>query len=400
MSMNGLRVRHLSNMLETYKISDSSTRFLSKYFGAHSKKLNPIDRQYLTGHFYEILKWQGLLSKITPGKKDWPHLLKTYYTRKDWRQKTKDLKIPVHSRYSFPEKLVEKLTKAYGEEKTKEIVEISNEPFQAAIRVNLLKTSNKRELVIKQLQNLGVPVEKSVFSPTGLKIPGDSVDLTAIISSNLYKNKLVEFQEEAKQIALFKCGVKPGMKILDFTASSGSNSALLGAALEGKGHLFVYDERQRRLLRHCKKQLKEAGVKNFTVLDSFEKLEFYSKKGFDLVLVDAPSTQTGSLRKRPELKWKFFGGNDSQQPINVPQLSRLEDLIRIQRLLVSEALKFVSVKKGKLCYLTSSILPEENEEQVKYFCITHNLVLAEEPIQVLPQTKGTNGFFLAILEHR
>ena len=158
---------------------------------------------------------------------------------------------------------------------------------------------------------------------------------------------------------------------------------MFGPQLHGSGHLFLHDVNPSFLLQ-AKRKLRDARIKNFTCIQGDSSTLRKLHRKMDWVLVDPPSTGSGHYRRYAERKWLF--SDDS-----------LNEKICVQREIFRQALKYMK-NGGKIVYCTSSILPEENAEQIKFFCDTYNLYLSSEPVYALPQSRGMNGFFSAVLE--
>ena len=145
--------------------------------------------------------------------------------------------------------------------------------------------------------------------------------------------------------------------------------------MQGKGQIYLHDNRP-WILTEARKRLNRAGIQN---------VQFnLPKRKMDWVLVDAPCSGTGTLRRNPDAKWK----------IDAPMIERL---VQQQREIFQEALEHLS-PTGRIVYATCSLLPEENERQVDYFLKTHSLVLDGEPLTLLPQDGGMDGFFAAVFK--
>jgi 16S rRNA C967 or C1407 C5-methylase (RsmB/RsmF family) len=152
--------------------------------------------------------------------------------------------------------------------------------------------------------------------------------------------------------------------------------------MEKKGQIYLYDIRNHALLQ-AKKRLKRAGIQNAQFLDK-EKLK---KKGLlqrmDWVLLDVPCSGSGTLRRNPDMKWRFD-----------PEM--VDRLVIQQREIFDQAIKYLA-PQGKIVYATCSVLPEENQEQIGYFLKKYSLKLADLPFFTFPQQDGMDGFFAAVL---
>ena len=149
-----------------------------------------------------------------------------------------------------------------------------------------------------------------------------------------------------------------------------------------RGKSYLHDVR-RRVLEDCRKRLRRAGIQNAQVVFEDEAKLKKLKKSMHWVLVDAPCTGTGTMRRNPDMKWKF-------------DEALLKRLVSQQRVIFEKALSYLKAD-GQIVYATCSILKEENEEQIRHFIKTYALELVKEPFQSIPTIDGMDGFFAAVL---
>ncbi|KYN95413.1 sun-family protein, putative, partial [Plasmodium reichenowi] len=296
-----------------------------------------------------------------------------------WKYEMNNEKIPAHVRYSFPKELYSQLLDCYGEKKSITLMSILNEKAPVFLRVNNNKIS--RNELYKTLISKGISVEKCVNSPYGLLLTKNQI----LKNIHEYKKGYFEIQDEASQIVSSKIPVHPGDKVLDYCAGSGGKTLAFSMLMENTGKIYLHDIRD-QMLSQAKIRLRRAGIQNYILLNSnhilLKKLFGY----MDVVIVDAPCTGTGALRRNPEMKYKFTN-------------NKLYDYVKTQREIFENALLYLK-KNGKIVYITCSILDAENVHQAKYFCQKHNLYLSEAPFHSLPQSKAMDGFFLATFERK
>ena len=161
-----------------------------------------------------------------------------------------------------------------------------------------------------------------------------------------------EVQDEGSQIVADLVDPREGQQVLDFCAGGGGKTLAMAAAMNNKGQVHAYDADRKRLAPIIER-LKRAGTHNIQVHDNAKALESL-KERFDHVLVDAPCTGTGTWRRRPDTKWRLTDRN-------------LQERISQQDEALSEASAFVK-PGGSLVYVTCSVLPDENDRQVRAFC--------------------------------
>jgi 16S rRNA (cytosine967-C5)-methyltransferase len=385
--MNVTRIRHLENALRHFEASSSSSDIsnlsieshLRAYFRAHKSKVSATDRTWISDNFKDLYRWRGLVSHFTCPNPTTSDLLRTYLGNTTWRVYSESKSLSDYIRVSMPEALFAKLASSYGKQKAIAIGRIWNEKPSTFVRINPLLVD--REDLIKKLSATGVRVEKTLSSDLGLRITKcDNIsDITEL------KTNSIALQDESCQVVGSQVAVQAGQKVLDFCCGSGGKSLVFAPSLKGKGHLFLHDI-NRSFLIQARHKVRSAGIHNFTILSPKSDMLKNLKGRMDWVLVDVPSTGTGCYRRYPDRKWLYSD-------------SLVEEKVQIQRQIFEEALKYLK-KGGRIVYSTSSILPDENAEQVKYFCENMGLYLSMEPRYALPQSHGMDGYFCAVLEYQ
>ncbi len=318
---------------------------------------------------------------------------------KDMRsRRLNEPEMPLWIRGEVPEWLAPRLERVYGDETAAVLAALDNEA-PTDLRVNTLKTERTAAVVALALEE--VAVAETSLSPLGLRLAGRA----NLPSTKVFRDGLVEVQDEGSQMVALLAGVKPGMAVLDLCAGAGGKTLALAAAMENKGRLVACDVSEGRLERSGVR-LRRAGVHNVTrrVLDS-DGYRWLKRQagGFDRVLVDAPCSGTGTWRRNPDARWRL-----AQQSIADLNLTQAELLQRGAEL----------VKPGgRLVYATCSLMAEENEDQIAGFLTSHQnfrvipvtaLWSETASLAVCPATSdflrldpahhGTDGFFVAVLE--
>lgn len=312
---------------------------------------------------------------------------------------------PEHVRADIPEWLWPSFVRAFGERAVDEGRALA-ERAPTDVRVNALKAT--REKVEKALRDFAA--EPTPFSPLGVRIPPakgpkrtPNLEAEAAFQAGWF-----EIQDEGSQLAALLAGAGPRLRVLDLCAGAGGKTLAMAGQMQNTGQIFAYDEDRNRL-KAIFERLKRAGVRNAQVLRAGDRaaLEALSPK-FDLVLVDAPCTGTGVWRRRPEAKWRLKAHSLA---------SRREDQARVLETAAAQ------VKPGgRLVYVTCSLLPEENTEQVSALVASHPEFTmtpwreawaagiggeappsadgSEDALLLSPGTHGTDGFFVACLTRR
>lgn len=345
---------------------------LGNYFRAH-RALGSKDRKYIAEKIYKLVRWLGLIDYFCPSSHTWADRCKAL-EQIDLQKSAADPTIPAHVRASFPRALFGLLVEAYGEEEALKICLICNTPAPTTVRVNPLKTT-RAELMAK----LGkFNLAKTELSPWGIQFE-EKVNFNELQE---FKQGLFEVQDEGSQLLADLIDAKPGEQVLDFCAGAGGKTLAFAHKLKGKGQIYLHDIRDKPLVE-AKKRLKRAGIENGQTL-SFNSPQKKELKGkMDWVLVDVPCSGTGTLRRNPDIKWKFSS-------------EMLGRIIEEQRAIFSEALTYLA-PQGKIVYATCSILPQENEQQIEFFKQTHGLKVNDLPFKSLPTDGGMDGFFGSLL---
>jgi 16S rRNA (cytosine967-C5)-methyltransferase len=308
--------------------------------------------------------------------------------------KTDELPLPVQA--ELPEWLVEKMRASYSDA---DILTIGLSMQQGApldVRVNTLLA--KREEVLQQLHDKNIEATATPWSPIGIRLK-EKIPLN---KDALFTEGKVEVQDEGSQLLGFLLAPKRNDMVVDFCAGAGGKTLMLSALMNSQGRLYAMDVSEKRLA-NLKPRLKRSGASNIQpMLISHEndlKVKRLAGK-IDRVLVDAPCSGLGTLRRNPDLKFR-------QSPASLAELTQKQAAILAS---ASRLLK----KGGRLVYATCSILPEENQQIVQAFLAAHPDFILRPAGEVLQQQKialemgdylelrphlhETDGFFAAVLE--
>lgn len=368
------RDHHLLQLLAKYDEEDLRLDILMNLYFRHNKALGSKDRQQIGDLAYDLVRWKGTLDHFLKPPYTWEKRYELY--QQDALASAMDSpSLPPHIRVSFPKPFFDCLKEAYGEERAIALCLASNTRAPITVRVNTLKID--RDTLLERWKGQ-FQVKKCTTSPCGIQF------LQKILFSSLpeHKEGLFEVQDEGSQLIAQLVSPPPGSQILDYCAGAGGKSLALASTMEHKGQLYLYDIRP-AILYEAKRRLKRAGIQNFQLLLPESKQMRYLKGKMDAVLVDAPCSGSGTLRRNPDLKWNF-------------SKTMLDELVAKQRMIFAEALSYLK-PGGKIIYATCSIFPEENEQQLEYFQKTHKLKLVGEPLHTWPEKGGMDGFFGIVL---
>jgi 16S rRNA (cytosine967-C5)-methyltransferase len=312
---------------------------------------------------------------------------------------------PQHIAGDYPEWLDAHLAAVFGDDRVAEATAMaSRAPLD--LRVNTLKA--KREKVLGSLRHLGA--QETPWSPIGLRIElGADARNPGIHAEEDFIKGAIEVQDEGSQLAALFSAAKPGEQVIDLCAGAGGKTLALAAMMGGKGRLIATD-RDKRQLAPIYERLSRAGVHNADVRAPKGDADPLAdiKASADLVLIDAPCTGTGTWRRNPDAKWRMRPG-------------ALEVRLKDQAEVLDRAAALVK-SGGRIAYVTCSVLPSENGEQMKAFIGRHPEFSIQPPNEtasvlwertedfeqaalksaegwlMTPRRTGTDGFFVSVLK--
>lgn len=296
-----------------------------------------------------------------------------------------------HITGEYPAFLQSELTRAFGEDVALEMGAML-ERAPVDLRVNTLKTT--RDGVLDVLRSEGFEAEATRYSPTTIRLPSTTRGLE---QSKLFLDGAFEFQDEAAQVAVLLAQAKPGMRVLDLAAGAGGKSLALAAAMNNTGELTAHDIDEGRL-RQIAPRAQRAGV---TIIQTHAGQKPPGRP-YDLVLLDAPCSGSGTWRRSPENKWRLT-------PERLDQLNALQDMLLDQAAARAAG-------KARIVYATCSILPRENEDRIAAFMERHPAFKVIPAVDIWRESTGSrpppglgeflkvtplvdemDGFFTAIL---
>lgn len=315
-----------------------------------------------------------------------------------WLAEIKAIKLetlPLAIQAEFPEWLVEKLKQSMTDADILNLGFSLQKSAPLDLRVNTILA--KRNQVLETLSQEGIEALETPYSPCGIRLTGKP----AINRHELFLSGKIEVQDEGSQLLGYLLAPKRGEMVVDFCAGAGGKSLLLGALMNSKGRLYAFDISEKRL-NNLKPRFKRSGLSNLHAQRIANENDIKVKRlagKIDRVLVDAPCSGLGTLRRNPDLKWR-------QSPQSIDELKAKQAAI------LSAAASLLK-PGGRLVYATCSFLPEENQQVVQEFLNTHPQfsllncaeLLAQQKIpldtgeffQLSPLLHQTDGFFAAAL---
>ncbi|WP_193336376.1 RsmB/NOP family class I SAM-dependent RNA methyltransferase [Devosia beringensis] len=308
---------------------------------------------------------------------------------------------PAYIRADVPEWLAASLERAFGENWIAEGGAMAGRP-SLDLRTNALKA--QRDRVLKSLDRFHpVPTAIAALGVTMPAGPGDA-RTPNVTTDEGYLKGWFEVQDQGSQIVAALAGAAPGDQVLDLCAGAGGKTLALAAAMGNKGQIFAYDSDRNRLAP-IYDRLKRNGARNVQVRAPLPGALDDLVGKMDRVIIDAPCTGTGTWRRRPDTKWKLS-----------PEL--LAQRVAEQAAILAEGQRFLK-PGGALVYITCSILPEENDDQVATFIAAHpgfgsadasalwqtafgsaapaGTLTAGGGIALTPRLTATDGFYVNIL---
>jgi 16S rRNA C967 or C1407 C5-methylase (RsmB/RsmF family) len=368
------------HLLQILSLFDGETLpldiFLRDYFRKHTA-VGSKDRKEICETIYGMIRWRGLLDFIADKPLSWESRFHAF-TKFSPDHTLQDSSIPAHIRVSFPKDFYQLLSDSLGEEKAFQFCLLCNQSAPTTVRVNLLKTT--RDALLDKWRS-HFKVSACSHSLAGIQFK-EKINFFALEE---FKDGYFEVQDEASQLIADLVAIKPGERFLDYCAGSGGKSLAIAPKLQGRGQMFLHDIRSRVLLE-ARKRLKRAGIQNAQPLPPHSPNKALIQGKMDWVLVDAPCTGTGTLRRNPDMKWKF-----TEEMLN--------RLLSEQQQIFKEALAYLK-PDGHIVYATCSVLPQENQQQVAYFCEHFALEQAKEPFSSFPSSCEMDGFFGIVLKKR
>ena len=392
---------------------------VSAFFRQH-KQLGARERHTLAETTYNVLRHRALYQHLAQsGKGEMERRLALLgwqgnegflrgalsEPEKQWLEQVKAVdrsSLPEKLRHNLPEWLAEPLHRELGEEFWP-LVESLNEAAGLDLRVNALKA--KRDDVKAALEKANIHAEPTPYSPWGLRVDGKP----ALNKLDVFTHGDVEVQDEGSQLLALMTDAKRGEMVVDFCAGAGGKTLALGASMRNTGRLYAFDTSGHRLAA-LKPRLARSGLSNvYPVQIAHERDDRIKRLAgkIDRVLVDAPCSGLGTLRRNPDMKWR-------QSPQSI------EELKAKQAAILESAARLLK-PGGRLVYATCSLLEDENEAVARAFTEAHSrdfaplsagellekahvgtpdALVRDGFLRLWPHRHGTDGFFAAAWERR
>ena len=369
------RQHHLYTFLEAY---DKDTRPLDACLHAyfrHHKALGSKDRGFIAETVYALIRWLSLLDYLSDEPHSWEKRVEVLQGL-DVEQTLQREDIPLHIRLSCPKGLFDRLVGEYGLEKGSEICRVNNTPAPTTIRVNTLKIT--REALLDRWKGRYV-IRPTTDSPEGITF----INRANFFEIPEFKEGLFEVQDEGSQLLAAHVKPKSGDLVIDYCSGSGGKTLAFAPQLQGSGQIYLHDIRP-HALQEARIRLRRAGIQNAQVILPDSPQLARLKKKMQWVLIDAPCSGSGTLRRNPDMKWKL----DDET---------ITRLVGQQRTIFEKGLSYMH-PEGRIVYGTCSLFREENQDQMDHFIRTYGLCIEGQPFQSLPTVGGMDGFFGVVLK--
>ena len=367
------------------------------------KRWGARDRAFVAETTYDIVRWKRLYAEIAEVKEPFDRdnlwrIFAVWATLRgiklpDWKYFENTPTRKIKGRFDELSKIrkykesIPDWLDALGEKElgkalwTKEIAAL-NEQAEVILRVNTLKTS--KEKLQAELFDLDIETEFLKDYPNALKLK----ERANVFQTEAFKNGLFEVQDASSQMVAEFLDVQPGMRVVDACAGAGGKTLHIASLMENKGQIIALDIYKNKL-DELKRRAKRNGAFNIETrpIESTKVVKKLYDKA-DRVLIDAPCSGLGVLRRNPDAKWKLE-----------PEF--IEKIKKTQQEILQQYSRMVKTG-GKLVYATCSILPSENQEQVEKFLKSDfgkDFKFVKDK-KILAHQSGFDGFYLALLERQ
>lgn len=367
------------------------------------KRWGSSDRKFVAETIYEIVRWKRLYAEIAEVKEpyDRDNLWRMFavwavlrgYPIPDWRQLEGTPERKIKGRFdelskvralkeSIPDWMDELGVKELGEKVWAKEIAAQNQPAKVILRTNTLKGT--KENLRNTLMDLNIETEYLKDQPEALVLK----ERANVFLTDAFKQGLFEVQDANSQLVAGFLDVKPGMRVVDTCAGAGGKTLHIASLMKNKGQLIAMDLYESKL-KQLKLRAKRNGAFNieYRIIDTTKVIKKLHEKA-DRVLIDAPCSGLGVLKRNPDSKWKL-------------QPEFIDNIRKVQSEVLESYSKIVK-PGGKLVYATCSVLPSENQEQVEKFLKTDigkEFTFIQDR-KILASESGFDGFYMALLERK
>lgn len=392
----------IDSILSIYNEGEYADKVVSRAL-KKDKRWGSTDRKFVAETIYEMVRWKRLYAEIAEVKEPYnrDEVWKIFavwavlrgYKLPDWKyfEKTPVRKIKGRFdelikirkyRESIPDWMDELGLKELGEETWTQELAAQNKQAQVILRVNTLKTTREKLRAI--LMDLDIDTILDDNYPDALILK----ERANVFLTDAFKDGFFEVQDASSQLVARFLDIQPGMRVVDTCAGAGGKTLHMASLMENKGQIIamdIYESKQKQLKIRAKRNA--AFNIEYRIIDTTKVIKKLHEKA-DRVLIDAPCSGLGVLKRNPDSKWKL-------------QPEFIDNIKLVQRQVLEDYSKIVK-PGGKLVYATCSILPSENQEQIAYFLQTEigsQFKLVEDR-SILASESGFDGFYMALMERK
>lgn len=367
------------------------------------KRWGSSDRKFVAETIYEVVRWKRLYSEIAEVKEPYNRediwrmfavwAVLRGYPIPDWRQLDGTPERKIKGRFdelsktrkireSIPDWMDELGVKELGEALWTKEIAAQNKQAQVILRVNTLKTTKDKLRAI--LMDLNIETDFLSNQPDALVLK----ERANVFMTDAFKEGLFEVQDASSQLVAAFLEVAPGMRVVDTCAGAGGKTLHMASLMQNKGQLIAMDLYESKL-KQLKLRAKRNGAFNieYRIIDTTKVIKKLHEKA-DRVLIDAPCSGLGVLKRNPDAKWKL-------------QPEFIDNIRKVQSEVLESYSKIVK-PGGKMVYATCSILPSENQKQIAKFLKTEigKKFKLEKDCKILASESGFDGFYMALLERK
>ncbi|MDM1044107.1 RsmB/NOP family class I SAM-dependent RNA methyltransferase [Myroides sp. 1354] len=365
------------------------------------KRWGSADRKFVAETIYEIVRWKRLYTEIAEVKEPYTRddawriftvwAVLRGYNLPDWKYFENAPLRRIKGRFdelskirkfkeAIPDWMDELGVKELGEELWTKEIAAQNQQAQVILRVNTLKTTRKKLHAI--LMDLDIETIQPEEYPDALILK----ERANVFLTDAFKEGLFEVQDASSQLVAPFLGVQPGMRVVDTCAGAGGKTLHMAALMENKGQIIamdIYESKQKQLKIRAKRN--SAFNIEYRIIEGTKTIKKLHEKA-DRVLIDAPCSGLGVIKRNPDTKWKL-------------QPEFVEEIKQVQQQILQDYTKIVKVG-GQVVYATCSILPSENEKQIEKFLASEHGQSFKfiKDHKVLAHQSGFDGFYMALLE--
>lgn len=364
---------HAAELVRIIRKSPQPADALASEYMRSRKYIGAADRRFISSTVFETLRTLAICDLVAS---QWalPDVVHACY---QLRQGSVDTSIldaaPAHVRHCTQEWLLQATAERWPDE-AELVWSAMMQPAPVCLRVNLRRAT--RDDVLRVLQAEGITAEAGRHAPSAIVLH----DRVNVLQHGLYTSGLIDIQDEGSQLIGLACSPDSGMRVLDACAGAGGKALHLADLMQDRGQILARDIEWNRL-KEIGPRAKRAGVRSITTEIVRRGQPASRQAPFDIVLVDAPCSGMGTVRRMPMVKWRLSPEQAARHAAK-------------QLMILTENAAHVA-DGGVLVYATCSILPIENEDVVRSFLQSHADFTLEAEQQVDPFHHGTDGLYWA-----